>query len=502
MSAVSPAPSVRLGGRYTLVRPLAVGGMAEIYLARQDAMAGFEKDVVIKRLKAEHNRDERLVSMFLDEARIGALLNHPNIVHVYDVGQDRSLPYIAMEYIRGQELNVLCRQGLALGAFLPLAHAVDLVRQAAAGMGYFHAATQGGHPIDIVHCDISPTNLLITEDGFLKIIDFGIARARNQSRLGPDAVPGKLSYMSPEQAQKRDLDHRSDIFSLGVVLYEITVGQRLFRGPAAEVIERLIHGEIPPPTYVNQAFPGALESIVMRALEREPADRYQSAYDLADDLEAFLHEHKLRSGPVRIARYLDSLAHAAGGQRRPELITEAEILASREDLELDREVFAGYFPAPAGAAGAPAWEEVDEGENKIADVLGIDVKRVRRGGRKATHELPVVALDDDAFGGDTQTETPVDIGGREQEVVTADYPRIADSELPPGAAADSVWQSRRRAKVAAKMAARTPRSAPAPVSPGPEPIPAAPSSAGRMALFGTVIVIVAAVVAIWLWSVL
>jgi serine/threonine protein kinase len=225
------------GGRYTLLRRLAVGGMAEIYLARQAAMAGFEKEVVIKRLRQELADDPRIVEMFLDEARIGAQLNHPNIVHVYDVDEHDGIPYIAMEYIIGEELNELCRRGINHDRFLPLEHAVELIRQAAAGMGYFHAkrgadGTSLAHePLDIVHLDISPSNLLVTQDGFLKVIDFGIARAKGQSARS-DVLPGKLSYMSPEQAARQPVDHRSDIFSLGIVLYEITVGKRLFRGPA------------------------------------------------------------------------------------------------------------------------------------------------------------------------------------------------------------------------------------------------------------------------------
>src|SRR5580765_5488525 len=152
------------GGRYTLLRRLAIGGMAEIYLARQAAMAGFEKEVVIKRLRAELADDPRIVEMFLDEAKIGAQLNHPNIVHVYDVDEHDGIPYIAMEYIVGEELNELCRRGLSLGRFLPLEHAVELIRQAAAGMGYVHAkrgpagSRLADQPLEIVHCDVSPSN--------------------------------------------------------------------------------------------------------------------------------------------------------------------------------------------------------------------------------------------------------------------------------------------------------------------------------------------------------
>lgn len=368
--------------RYWLSEQLAVGGMAEIYLARQAAMAGFEKDVVIKRLKPELAYDPRIVDMFLDEARIGAVLNHPNIVHVYDVAQHDGIPYIAMEYIRGEELNVLCRRGLQLGNFLPLDHAVELIRQAAEGMGYFHAKRDmSNHRLDIVHCDISPTNLLVTEDGFLKIIDFGIARASNQHFRDETAIPGKLSYMAPEQAARENADHRSDIFSLGIVLYEITVGKRLFKGPAVEVVDRLLRGEITPPTFVRRHFPGTLESIIMRALERHPDDRYQSAYDLADALEDFLRAANLRSGPVRIARYLDELTMAAGGERRPELISEAEYAAEYasddDELDFDRDMFAGYQPeAPAATASAPGreWDEYEEDDADVAAALGMDLE--------------------------------------------------------------------------------------------------------------------------------
>src|SRR5262249_29630740 len=135
--------------------------------------------------------------------------------------------------------------------------------------------------LDIVHCDISPSNLLVTQDGFLKIIDFGIAKSRGQRHTGDNVFPGKLSYMSPEQASRGELDQRSDVFSLGFVRYELPVGKRLFGGPAPGVVSRPVAGEIPPPTYVRRKFPPPLESIVMRALEKNPEDRYQSAYDLA-----------------------------------------------------------------------------------------------------------------------------------------------------------------------------------------------------------------------------
>ncbi|MBE7447849.1 MAG: serine/threonine protein kinase [Kofleriaceae bacterium] len=374
---------VPFGQRYGLLRPLATGGMAEIYLARQNAMAGFEKDIVIKRLKPELAADPRIVEMFLDEARIGAQLNHPNIVHVYDVDEEGGVPYIAMEYIVGEELNELCRRGLAHERFLPLPHAVELIRQAAAGMGYFHAKRgpgpadhpHAGPPLAIVHCDISPTNLLVTEDGFLKIIDFGIARAADQRAREEGTIPGKLSYMSPEQAGRGVVDHRSDIFSLGVVLYEITVGKRLFKGPAQEVVRRLVAAEIEPPTFAKRDFPGALEGIIMRALERHPENRYQSAYDLADDLEGFLRDARLTSGPVRIARYLDELAEAAGGFRRPELISEREQARADEELDFDDQMFDGYRAADEEPPSD--WDEFQQPDAEVAAALGLELEQLR-----------------------------------------------------------------------------------------------------------------------------
>lgn len=386
------------GGRYTLLRRLAIGGMAEIYLARQariwsgvgsagraGSTAGFEKEVVIKRLRAELADDPRIVEMFLDEARIGALLNHPNIVHVYDVDEHDGIPYIAMEYIVGEELNELCRRGIAQDRFLPLEHAVELMRQAAAGMGYFHAkrgvegTALANEPLRIVHLDISPSNLLVTQDGFLKVIDFGIASAEGQRSRG-DVIPGKLGYMSPEQAARAiNVDHRSDIFSLGIVLYEITVGKRLFRGAAQDVVKRLISAEIEPPTFARRSFPTGLEAIVMRALEKHPEDRYQSAYDLADDLETFLRDERLHSGPVRIARYLDMLTHAAGGQRRPELVSEAEVRAGTDDLDFDSQLFDTYTAVPGapGPAQAREWEDTEQPEADVAAALGMELDELR-----------------------------------------------------------------------------------------------------------------------------
>jgi tRNA A-37 threonylcarbamoyl transferase component Bud32 len=445
------------GGRYTLIRRLAVGGMAEIYLARQAAMAGFEKEVVIKRLRAELADDPRIVEMFLDEARIGALLNHPNIVHVYDVDEHAGIPYIAMEYIIGEELNELCRRGISHDKFLPLEHAVELIRQAAAGMGYFHAKKAADEALEIVHCDISPTNLMVTQDGFLKIIDFGIAMSHGQRHAGEGVMPGKLSYMSPEQAARGPVDHRSDVFSLGIVLYEITVGKRLFRGPAQEVVKRLANAEIEPPTYARRKFPPALEAIVMRTLEKHPGDRYQSAYDLADDLESFLRDEKLHSGPVRIARYLDMLAFAGGGQRRPELVSEAEAKrGDHDELDFDTQIFDGYKPLE-GAPGpeqAPEWEEIEEPEAEMAAALGMELRELR------ALRTPVPARP----AGMPEVDRAPDPPRRDDDIATNPMERVESEEADTAESAPPVTSQRSKRDAPKRVArpARDPES-PAPV---------------------------------------
>jgi len=421
MSALEEQEEVVFGDRYWLTQRLAVGGMAEVFLARQQSEGGFAKDVVIKRLRPELAKDPRVVSMFRDEARVSGMLGHCNSVHVFDSGTHEGLPFMAMEYIRGEELNQLCRRGIGCGEFLPLEHAIELIRQAALGMSYYHnLCDSSGKPLDLVHCDISPNNLLVGQDGYLQVIDYGISQFRGQQYRDAQLVPGKLSYMSPEQAKRGTLDHRSDIFSLGVVLYEITLGRRLFRGPASEVLPRIVGCDIQAPTFVRHDYPGALESIVMRALEAEPSDRYQEANDFAEALGEYLREEQMRTGPIGIARYLDRLAVAENGERREHFISEAELDSDEEQLDFDRDLFSGFSAmTERGPQAAAAWDEVDEDESAVADALGIDVELVRTASRAAPE-------------GEAQTarKTPADSLEAKEVAEADDTPEV---EEPPKA---------------------------------------------------------------------
>jgi len=357
--------AIVLADRFVLSRLIATGGMAEIFLARQKGLPGLEKETVIKLLKERYRTDVRVVEMFLNEARIGTVLNHPHLVHVYDIGEHDATPFISMEYIQGEELSQLCRRGVEMGYFLPVEHAVDLLRQAAEGMGHFHGKRDdAGRELGIIHRDISPSNMMVTRDGVMKLIDFGIAKASWHDRRDKvdleKLVPGKYNYMSPEQVRGQRVDHRSDIFSLGIVLYELTVGKRLFKGRPEEVIQRIVRGKIKPPTFVRNKFPARLEQIVMKALEKNPADRYDSAFALAADLDEFLREAGRKSGSMRIAQYLDDLRALETGEKRPELVIagEAWLDDDGEDvLDFDRSFSTVKREAPTvtvAAVPAPA----------------------------------------------------------------------------------------------------------------------------------------------------
>jgi len=351
--------------------------MAELFVARQEAVGGFEKDLVLKMLQEQYAQNPRVVAMFLDEARLAAKLNHQNIVHVYDVDEADGVRYIAMEFIHGETVTDIVRRSIARGTFLPLEHAIHIVSETAAGLAYAHESRDPeGRPARIVHRDVSPSNILVTYEGLTKIVDFGIARVQDQIREESGMRPGKVSYMSPEQVRGEGADHRSDIFSLGIILYEITVGRRLWRGPAEVIMRRIVEELIPPPTYVRRDYPPALELIVMKALERRPADRFQSAAELQHELNEFMEDVGLKSGSRRLSQYMKELFAPPGGpgDELPAPGTspgEAEPPVTPlggeelEDLDFDRR-------APLVMRVEARAEEPDRGSRGLAPVPPLD----------------------------------------------------------------------------------------------------------------------------------
>ncbi len=281
-------------GRYRLLTRIAVGGMAEIWLALQQGMKGFERVVVVKRISEGLSADPTFVEMFLDEARIAAQLNHPNIVQIYDLGEHEGAYYIAMEYLHGEDLASIMRA--AIGARSPLspAFAARIVASAAEGLASAHARVGlDGKPLNVVHRDVSPQNIFITYDGIVKVLDFGVAKARNRASVTSGGqVKGKFSYMSPEQARGGEVDPRTDVWALGVVLFETATATRLFEGRDDQmaVREAVLRGDVPSARARNPVVPAELDAIISCALERELDLRTPTAAALQRDLEAWLRK--------------------------------------------------------------------------------------------------------------------------------------------------------------------------------------------------------------------
>jgi len=298
-------------GKYLLLRQLAIGGMAEVYLARQSGPAGFEKECVIKRILPSLAADQQFVNMFLDEARIAARLSHPNIVQIFDLGSIGESDYfLAMEHVHGVDLQQIEEAEAQRGGRIPLAIAVRIASNVSEGLEHAHRATDArGKALGLVHRDVTPSNVIISFDGVGKILDFGIAKAvAKKGRTEVGVIKGKIPYMSPEQVQGEALDFRSDIFSLGTMIYELTTGHKPFDGEGpADLSMKILHDEPKPPDFYVERFPTALSDVIARAMSKKPADRFQSARELHEELEEFLLHGGIRCTSHDVAAYLDGL---------------------------------------------------------------------------------------------------------------------------------------------------------------------------------------------------
>ncbi len=345
VSNIEPTP---FGDKYLLVEHIATGGMAEIYRAQYAGIEGFAKELVVKTLREEFAARPDVVAMFLDEARMAATLTHNNVVHTYDLGELSGEYFIAMELLKGEELvNVMRRSG---PNGVPLDLAVGIIMQSCEGLHYVHTRKhEDGTPLGLVHRDINPTNIHVGYDGVCKILDFGIAATRASAVAKKGQVAGKLAYMAPEQLLGHPIDQRADIFPLGVVLYELCLHRRLFRGAREEVTRRVLEGDIPAPTFVDPKFPPALEAIIMKALEVDPADRYQNCDHLFRDLEAFCAEARLTWTPRKLSAMMNEV-FGAGAPAQVDYADEYDDL----DQALD---FSTFENVPEAALGdeVPDW---------------------------------------------------------------------------------------------------------------------------------------------------
>ncbi len=342
--SIPSEPLPRRFGKYTLIRRMAAGGMAVLYLALHRSFAGIERLLVIKRILPEYGRDQGYIEMLLKEARIAMTFAHPNIVTVFDVGQVDGEYFIAMEHIHGEDLRAVVRAMKPKGVTeFPLEHALAIGVGVAAGLAYAHDKKDlQGNALRVVHRDISPQNIVVTFTGDVKVVDFGIAKAslahttsektstavrthrpddgasrgdrdthvslNSLDGTGAGKVKGKIPYMSPEQARGDDLDHRSDIFSLGIMLFELCTGRRLFRGSSdTDTLRMITDGVYPRPSEVNPRIGPELESVIVKALAPDRDERYQSARELQADLEAVARNERIPMSTVALGDWMKML---------------------------------------------------------------------------------------------------------------------------------------------------------------------------------------------------
>src|SRR5688572_8268078 len=321
VSAVSRVHGSMLGvqriGRYEVLNHLASGGMGQVYLARATGLGGFERQVVVKTLDLSiTDDDESFVTMFLDEARLVGALHHQYIAPVYEVGcDDEGRYYLVMDFVHGETTEAVFRANAERSVPIPLPFALTVVSCVANALDYAHSlCAADGTPLDIVHRDISPSNVMVGYDGGVKLIDFGIAKAANRAtKTQVGTLKGKIGYLAPEQILRKHVDHRADIFALGIVLYELSTGTRAFRETSDLVtLERITKGDIRPPSSFMD-YPPELESIVLKALQVDPELRFQDVGAMGRELEALAARMSLPLGHAAVS---DVMTRLFGEQRR------------------------------------------------------------------------------------------------------------------------------------------------------------------------------------------
>lgn len=323
-------------GRYELLLPIGKGGMATVWVAHEHAeRRADERIVAVKVMLPSLAEDEEFVAMFLDEGRLVQRIRHPHVVELYEVGEAQGSMYMAMEWVEGESLHTLIAEA-GKRRPIPSELAVRIIADAASGLHAAHETKdEAGQSLNVVHRDVSPHNILIGTSGKVKLVDFGVAKARQRVSEATVVghVKGKFGYMSPEQALARTVDRRSDVFALGIVLYELTTGKRLFRGENdAETLRLVVQGDIPRPSLFDERYPAALESIVMQALSRSRRERFQTARDLQRALERYLKDEHIVVPRAGLAALLKRVLGERIETRRAAVRRALSELAGRHEL--------------------------------------------------------------------------------------------------------------------------------------------------------------------------
>ena len=325
-------------GRYEFLVPIAKGGMAAVWAARLKGTRGFAKTVAIKTMLPTLSDDPLFEQMFLDEAQIAAQIHHPNVVEIMDLGEQEDVLYQVMEYVDGESLATIVRTLGKKKVRLPLEIAVRIMTDACRGLHAAHELKSvDGTLMGLVHRDISPQNIMITYDGMVKLVDFGVAKAagRTASETTAGQIKGKAPYMAPEQALGQRVDRRTDVFAMGIVLYQITTGKHPFRGENdIATLHNILHKDVPSPRFVDPKYPRPLEAVVNRALSREVEKRFETAKDMADALGRVFPPTHRRIEVADVGSFVQELLGETGNRRRTalaEAIKRADHRVSRKD---------------------------------------------------------------------------------------------------------------------------------------------------------------------------
>jgi len=344
----------RVFGKYYLLDLISIGGMAEVYRGKMYGVEGFEKIVAIKKILPEVAEDTEFIKMFIDEAKISVQLSHPNIVQILELGKIEEAYFIAMENVFGTDLKIIRKRLKQVDMLMDAQQASYIISQVCEGLDYAHRKTdEKMHTINIVHRDISPQNILIAFEGNVKLIDFGIAKAKDKStKTQAGLLKGKFSYMSPEQVGGKELDRRSDIFSLGVVLFEILTGKRLFLGKSdVETLEKIRKADVPPPSVFNNNVSEELDRIVLKALAKDREERYQWVSEFGDDLKRYLFQSENKYSRQDLLNFMAEFFS-------DELEEKTTKMKSYRELDVPEELFGGGTRTNVTAPGGTRNSEV------------------------------------------------------------------------------------------------------------------------------------------------
>jgi eukaryotic-like serine/threonine-protein kinase len=408
----APAEVGSAANSYEILAKLAMGGMAEIFLARGASSAGVERYVVLKRVLRHRASDPHFVRMFLDEARLAAQLQHPNIAQVYDIGKLGDSYFFTMEYVHGETVRTLLQRSHALRRTIPIGSVLSIIAGSAAGLHHAHERkAMDGRPLGIVHRDVSPSNLMVSFEGNVKVVDFGVAKAEHRStETQSGTVKGKITYMSPEQCKGMDMDRRSDLFSLGIVMWEMLTLERLFRRNSDfENMQAIVAEEVPPPSRLRADIPPEIDLIVMTLLRKSPHERYQSGDELHEAIEAAA----VRTGSALSAASLGRYMRELFGQRPEPWIELQSNDQHPEAFTVTSE------PIPGELAVSPA----DDFDRKLAAIPQLSARMTAQNPQQpGPQPMPTVPL---------RVQADPDLAKTIQQMPMTPRPNVVPLGVPP-----------------------------------------------------------------------